>query len=384
MVETLAYYSFSKTLLRGLGLWPYHNKRFKVLQNSFISLNLFLFIMAQCFVFKTREFMLKDVSTLIMSFSYFVRYNINWYQLPTAKKMMDKIKEDLETKNGEVLQIMKDHASIGRRYGIRLSLIIYVSLTFVILYPLLICIQDKSTSLNQICFTRFYIATEYLMLEEKCFLLTVLHSYLSTVIFVTVFLATESLVIMWLQHAVSLCKITSYYVKRATLRNAKNHFDRRTKEDIAKVVFAQSRSVQFFQELQGNNVLTYGVILACVIISLGINLFCLSQSLLSLSEIEEEAITYCLFIICQLTFMFYINNMCQQLLDYSNNLHTTIFHTNWYETSLTTQKLVLNIMLRSSKPLLFTISGFYDGTLNGFLLFLKASISYFMMISSIQ
>ncbi|XP_024221443.1 putative odorant receptor 69a [Bombus impatiens] len=82
--------------------------------------------------------------------------------------------------------------------------------------------------------------------------------------------------------------------------------------------------------------------------------------------------------------MFHISNMCQQLLDYSNNLHTAIFHTNWYETSLTTQKLILNIMLRSSKPFLFSISGFYDGTLNSFLLFLKASISYFMMISSIQ
>lgn len=34
---------------------------------------------------------------------------------------MDKIKEDLETENGEVLQIMKDHAFIGRRYGIQLS-----------------------------------------------------------------------------------------------------------------------------------------------------------------------------------------------------------------------------------------------------------------------
>ncbi|XP_068972304.1 odorant receptor 10-like, partial [Bombus flavifrons] len=178
--------------------------------------------------------------------------------------------------------------------------------------------------------------------------------------------------------------ISSYYVREATLRNAKNHFDRRTKGDIAKVVFAQSRAIQFFQELQNNNVLTYGVILVCVVISLGINLFCLSQSLLPLSEIEGEAITYCLFIICQLMFMFYINNMCQQLLDYSNNLHTAIFHTNWYETSLTTQKLVLNIMLRSSKPFLFSISGFYDGTLNGFLSFLKASISYFMMISSIQ
>lgn len=49
------------------------------------------------------------------------------------------------------------------------------------------------------------------------------------------------------------------------------------------------------------------------------------------------------------------------------------FHTNWYETSLTTQKLFLNIMLRSSKPFLFSISGFYDGTLNGFL-----SVCYFL------
>ncbi|KOX80656.1 hypothetical protein WN51_05511 [Melipona quadrifasciata] len=141
MVEALTYYSFPKILLTMIGLWPYQTTRFTVLKNSFISLNLFLFIVAQvlargnslnphgdfkiltliamCLVFITREFMLKYVSFVLMSLGSFARYNINWYQLPAMKKLMDKIKRDMEMGHDEALEILKKHAYMAKIYGLR-------------------------------------------------------------------------------------------------------------------------------------------------------------------------------------------------------------------------------------------------------------------------
>ncbi|CAD1472331.1 unnamed protein product, partial [Heterotrigona itama] len=47
MVEALAYYSFPRTLLTVIGLWPYQNTKFTILKNSFISFSFFIFIVAQ-------------------------------------------------------------------------------------------------------------------------------------------------------------------------------------------------------------------------------------------------------------------------------------------------------------------------------------------------
>ncbi|CAD1477507.1 unnamed protein product, partial [Heterotrigona itama] len=67
-----------------------------------------------------------------------------------------------------------------------------------------------------------------------------------------------------------------------------------------------------------------------------------SQSELLSSEFEET-IASTLFIVCEL-----------------------VFHDNWYETTVATQKSLLNMMLRTSKTFSFNIYNCYTGTVEGF------------------
>ncbi|CAD1468081.1 unnamed protein product, partial [Heterotrigona itama] len=185
MVEVLKYYSFPRILLTMLGLWPYQNTRFTILKNSFISFSFFIFIVAQCVVFKTRKFMLKYVSFVLMSLGSFARYNINWYQLPTAKKFMDKIKRDMEMEHGEALQIMKKHAYMAKVYGIRFGCKQHLwknTTLIVLLYYSSIHIYERIVPTNGTRLKKFPISTDYLILEEKYHLLTFLHMNFSMII----------------------------------------------------------------------------------------------------------------------------------------------------------------------------------------------------------
>ncbi|XP_061929461.1 putative odorant receptor 69a isoform X3 [Apis cerana] len=229
-----------------------------------------------------------------------------------------------------------------------ITAILYSSLAIILFCHMSTCLLDKIQPLNETRLKKFPILTEYSILDEKYFLFTTIYLYISLLLLITIFVATESLMILWLQHAASLCEIT-----------------------------------RFLQDARDYNVITYCILLIFAITSLGINLFCLSQSILVLTKIEETIINF-LCIICELSYMFYMNYMCQQVLDCSNNLIITIFHTNWYKMPVSIQKLILNIMLNCNKPYLFTFFSVYYPTIEGFASLLKMSLSYFMMILSMQ
>ncbi|KAK1134983.1 hypothetical protein K0M31_007749 [Melipona bicolor] len=54
-----------------------------------------------------------------MSLGAFARYNINWFQLPAAKRFMDKIKRDVEMGHGKAVEIVQKHTYMGRVNGLR-------------------------------------------------------------------------------------------------------------------------------------------------------------------------------------------------------------------------------------------------------------------------
>ncbi|XP_031772784.1 uncharacterized protein LOC105735644 isoform X1 [Apis florea] len=206
---------------------------------------------------------------------------------------------------------------------------------------------------------------EYSILDEKYFLFTVIYLYVSLLLIITIFVATESLMILWLQHAASLCEIISFFIQNATLKSSKDHFDNNIKRYIIKAVIIHRRVIQFLQDIRDYNAITYCVLLILAITSLGINFFRLSQSILVLTKIEETIISL-MCIICELSYMYYMNYICQLVLDCFNNLNITIFHTNWYKMSVPIQKLILNIMLNCNKPLLLTFLSVYCPTMEGF------------------
>ncbi|KAK1134985.1 hypothetical protein K0M31_007751 [Melipona bicolor] len=221
-----------------------------------------------------------------MSLGSFAKYNINWYQLPATKKIMDKIKRDVEMAHGEALEILKKHAYMAKICGLRFG-------STIVLYYSSIFIYERIVPTNESRLRRFPISTEYLILGEKCRLLPFLHINISVIIGITIFTGTEMLTILCLKHAIALSEVTSCYVKETIFRNSKYQCDERTRKDIAKAVIAHKRGLEYIQEIQDHTAFTYAVLLLFAVSSLAINLFRFAlHSHLSKRETPESKILF--------------------------------------------------------------------------------------------
>ncbi|XP_076390170.1 uncharacterized protein LOC143264895 [Megachile rotundata] len=75
------------------------------------------------------------------------------------------------------------------------------------------------------------------------------------------------------------------------------------------------------------------------VLALSIHLFCLSETVLRTTDIRETILSV-LLIISTLGYMFWMNLVVEFVVDRARSIPLTTYSTNWYETSVSTQKLL--------------------------------------------
>ncbi|XP_076629133.1 uncharacterized protein LOC143345654 [Colletes latitarsis] len=291
MAEPEPYYKLSATLMSFIGLWPYQNINLRRLKTGFISLSNWYFMFVLLMVFKTTEFtlslLLKNLSPIIMFMGCLLKYNAFWYQTDTIKEFMERVRYDWNTKQDEILKILQKHATIGRHYAKLYAIFVYPSAVIVTIFQVAAFVFVTDASINGTRINYFPIMTEYLMDEEKYLYFIVFHQNFTLFLCASTFVATETLYIMWLQHAAGLFEITSYHIDKAfsagstQLPVSQEHWDRNSKR------------------------------------------FLLSQAVCSTHDVKEFLISL-LFSITELMYMFYMNYLVQKLLDCANSLVTVM------------------------------------------------------------
>ncbi|XP_054004265.1 uncharacterized protein LOC128890084 isoform X2 [Hylaeus anthracinus] len=371
MAELETYYKLSTYLLSMLGLWPYHSVKLRRFQTGLISVAAWYAMFAMLMVFKTAKFtgslLLKNLSPIIMYTGSLLKYNVFWYQADTIKGFMDRVRCDWDTNHNEIHKILEKHACIGKQYAT--------------LYA--------NVPLNETRKDYFPIESEYLIDEEKYFYFLVFHKHLSLFYCASVFIATETVYFMWLQHAAGLFEITGYYIEEAVSVGcewpsvSQDYLDRNSTRCLVSAVVAHKKATKFAQDLRVKFEASYAILFVLGILSLSINFYRLSQAVFLTHDLEEFVMSL-LFSISELVYMFYVNYLIQQMLDAANNLSIIIYNTNWYELSVAIQKLLLIIMIRCNEPFIFSFSCFFSASIEGFSTLLKNTVSYFMMMSSFE
>ncbi|XP_076385711.1 uncharacterized protein LOC143264095 [Megachile rotundata] len=82
----------------------------------------------------------------------------------------------------------------------------------------------------------------------------------------------------------------------------------------------------------------------------------------------------------------YTNDKAMSYLIKSVIMHeeTIQYNTSWYETSVVTKKLLQMVILRSNKGSTFRFYNMFDASLRGFSVLFQTSLSYFMVLVSLQ
>ncbi|XP_011705109.1 PREDICTED: uncharacterized protein LOC105460363 [Wasmannia auropunctata] len=71
-------------------------------------------------------------------------------------------------------------------------------------------------------------------------------------------------------------------------------------------------------------------------------------------------------------------------MDHNNHIFVTIYRVQWYEAPLRIQRILLFLLQRGAKSFTLGVGGLFIGSLECFATLVKASVSYFTVMYSIQ
>ncbi|CAK9820729.1 hypothetical protein ANTPLA_LOCUS10807 [Anthophora plagiata] len=86
----------------------------------------------------------------------------------------------------------------------------------------------------------------------------------------------------------------------------------------------------------------------------------------------------------QFTSLFMFNYNGQNLINHSNEVYQTACNSEWYRTPLFIQKSLFLILLKTTKQLVFRPVFVFNPSIEGFSMLVKTSVSYFMVVYSMQ
>ncbi|XP_078035910.1 uncharacterized protein LOC144469442 isoform X6 [Augochlora pura] len=384
------HYRFSGGLMKILGIWPYISDTSRRVRGTLVNICCILMVAAQITPLVTRDFdltlLLQSLSVVIMVSGSVVKLNAFLYLTSAIRKLMDSIKDVWTTSDKDTLEILEKRAILAKQQGAIYAIFIYPSSLILILYRIfsyIVIILKPETAETFV----FPIEMDYLIDEDRYFLYEVIHQCITFFLIATIYVATESLMIMWLQHSISLYELVSFNIEKGTVAGpsyiSQKLMDTYRSNFLAKAVNYHTEAKDFMMLMKNKLEFSYAVLLVFAVISLSMNFFRLSVAICETHDIREMVLAS-FFSTSELVYMFYLNYIIQHLLDYANGLATYTYSTPWYNTSVFIQKQLLIIMTKCSESLMFDFYGFYNASIEGFSGLVRCTVSYFMMMTSIR
>ncbi|XP_076656417.1 uncharacterized protein LOC143361047 isoform X2 [Halictus rubicundus] len=367
------HYKLSTRLLTILGLWPYVNVHFRRIQSIVVNSVCSLLVVVQITPMTHDDVdlfvILQSLSLAIMILGSIVKFNSIMTKIGTIRIVMDSIKSKWNTRHEDTLKILEKRAILGKQQGAIYAIFIYPSSLLLMVFRTASYVLLVTAPPNSNLTDPFPVVTDYLIDEEKYFFLIIVHQNLTFFFMATIYVATETLFIMWLQHSIGLLELASYHIEKGISERpahiSEKLMDAYRMKCLATAVTYHKDAKAFLMYMKKKFSFSYAVLLVFAVISLAINFFRLSTAICKTHDIEEMVLSF-LFSTSELVYMFYLNYVVQQILDYSDNFSTLIYSTPWYNRSVSIQKSLLIIMIRCSEPLIFDFYGFYNASVEGF------------------
>ncbi|KAL6420328.1 hypothetical protein ACFW04_014808 [Cataglyphis niger] len=119
------------------------------------------------------------------------------------------------------------------------------------------------------------------------------------------------------------------------------------------------------------------------VLALSLNLFRIFQIISYRDDVKEILFPF-IFVTITVLYMFIANYVAQDLTDHNSDLFATVYDVQWHEAPLHVQKLILFLLQKGTKDFTIRVGGLFVGSLECFATLVKASVSYFTVIYSMQ
>ncbi|GAB1861157.1 Odorant receptor [Camponotus japonicus] len=206
------FYGLTRRLMIFLGLWPYQNPKHRKLLLIFVSIIYVQGLIFQYTTFITHQYNMKlfiemmSFHTLLVLF--IVKYNTVYLNSTNVKLLFEQINYDcIAITDTQEIEIIQKYASRGRLYTIYFGLLIYIA---TILFLLTLCIPDVLNFIMPLEKPRLRLLptpVECFVDQQKYFYVIVSNMLVIAMVGMTTFIATETMFMIFIQHACGLFAI---------------------------------------------------------------------------------------------------------------------------------------------------------------------------------
>ncbi|XP_071575968.1 uncharacterized protein [Temnothorax nylanderi] len=382
------YFSLNKILLLAVGLWPY--QRTKLVRFRFI---FFLIILTTAVLFQFTAFLTSkctsDLVVKILSVTFFFAiFMINYisfaFNMKAVKNLLtqfqhvyDKLQDECEN------TIMEKYGYNGKRYTAVLTIFGVCSVfTFTAAEFLSSTFDVLPINVSQARQMQFI--TEYFVDQERYFSLILLHINVAFCIGLFIIIAGGTMLIVYLQLTCGMFRISSYRIERVMRINMLKNISKKNEkvifEGIICAIDMHRQAIKLSELLVSKFETMLFCLIAVGVVSLSLNLFQIGSS----QDNVKELLFPFLFVTICILYMFLANYAGQNVIDHTNYVFVTAYSVQWYMTPLYIQKTILFLLQRVTKKFTLSLKGLFDGSFECFATLVKASISYFAVIYSIQ
>ncbi|KAK2583658.1 hypothetical protein KPH14_009593 [Odynerus spinipes] len=309
---------------------------------------------------------------------------------------MKKLLEQMEMEFRSLIKendadIFKRYIEEGKRMTIAYTAVIYFAMWTYLILPLTPKILDVVNPLNETRPIKFLFRAEYKVDDKQYFWYILMHGYVVSVASISILIATDTLIIRYVQHAVAVFNVIGYRLRNfMTYTMKKRHKESKNDDSIIINEKIHSHIVDCIKRHQ--NVLKFADLLESTYASqlfaqVFINMLLMSitgvQTVIKLEQ-PDEVVRFASFWLAQTLHLYYASIPGQKLIDHSVLLSNSTYFSEWYNMSPNSRKMLSMIILRSSKPCKLTGGKVYTLSIETFRAVLQASISYFTVLASLR
>ncbi|XP_015178584.1 PREDICTED: uncharacterized protein LOC107067508 [Polistes dominula] len=388
----LPYYRVSKLFLSMIGQWPDQNPNVRLFSLCFVtSLTTSIIITEILLLYSSKgdfEFMADAIAGISLMSTLSIKCHACYFGGNKIKNLLNKIEDEWKLwKTKEEITIMKKYAKEGRLYSIGYIIYIYTTVILSFSISFLPKIVDLILPLNESRPLQHVIMNEYFVDPQEYFYPIYFHMTLTIMIGITCFLANDTIFLVFTSHVCGLFATVGYRLEHLLKENnyEKMSPNRRRKECIRSVVLligAHKRAV----ELVFADIMESYFSLPSLLIT-GMNIICLSVSLLRVAELmgkSAEVFKFAAFTLAQLFHVYCISFVGQRIIDHSSDIYFKAYSGLWYDAPMIVRKMILFIIRRSLRPSNLTAGKIFVFCLETFSMVVQTSTSYFMVLSSMQ
>ncbi|XP_078038909.1 uncharacterized protein LOC144471075 isoform X3 [Augochlora pura] len=383
MEEFKETYSGLYNLLCATGLWPMDEpgNTFQMMSKRIaIPLATFLCLVIQYSTLFSIEFTLDQlVSTMAFSgpmVLFFVRYVSFLLANSTIRSLFSSMENDLEEWKDtiELMFFQQFIVKAKHLYYYYFRLVTFSAVSMAI--AMILVITQPKYHVTYLRYFGFYYPQENL--KTTCVCLHIMFVYCVGIYCV---LSTEISICACSHHVCGILRTAGYKITTSV-------------NDLAKSTTAQTINIQPAMKLhlQAINMietmaqdlgLSYMVTIVAAVVSFALNLCRIFLAIADAHNFDEAVVPF-LIILTHVIMMFLTNHSGQVVSNTSLEIFDAAYNSLWYYAPLNARKLVLFVMLKSSRALDFRLLSLYTAGYEGCSMMLSTSFSYFTVLYSVH